>query len=356
MLPAEYFQITRKQLLELPLRLFTSPLKVGGAAGSKILFAGGWEPGINSSRVDVYDTATHAWSTAELTVPERDGMVVATVGSKIFFAGGNNDWVDVTSRIDIYDAATDTWSIAELSQARNYLAAATLGNKVFFAGGGIWGPISGGSPNPNWPPDANYHIGSNVVDIYDNSTNTWTTATLSEGRFELSATVAGNKIYFAGGYHSIFSGSTKIDIYDATANSWSTSQLNEVKASHGVVAIDDKIYWAAGSNTPYWEGHHLSDLVEIKNITTGVSSFDCITPKAMFSVIAKNDNIVFFTGYNNGTGNKFDIYNTTTKTWSIGELPVDIHGSAIISVNNTIYIAGGNVNGVYSKQVWKLEF
>jgi len=57
--------------------------------------------------------------------------------------------------------------------------------------------------------------------------------------------------------------------------------------------------------------------------------------------------------------NKFDIYDVTTKTWSIGLLPVNIIGASIISVNNTIYVAGGQTeDGLYipSNQVWKLEF
>ena len=54
--------------------------------------------------------------------------------------------------------------------------------------------------------------------------------------------------------------------------------------------------------------------------------------------------------------NKFDIYETTTNTWSIGVLNQNIEGASIISVNNTIYVAGGVVNGVMSNQVWKLEF
>jgi hypothetical protein len=54
--------------------------------------------------------------------------------------------------------------------------------------------------------------------------------------------------------------------------------------------------------------------------------------------------------------NKFDIYDITTNTWSVGVLQVDIYASSVISVNNTIYVAGGYVNGILSNQVWKLEF
>ncbi len=69
----------------------------------------------------------------------------------------------------------------------------------------------------------------------------------------------------------------------------------------------------------------------------------------------KKDTLVFFTGAGYEK-NKFDIYAINSNTWSIGLLPVHIEGAAIISVNNTIYVAGGKVNGGLSKQLRKLEF
>jgi N-acetylneuraminic acid mutarotase len=121
---------------------------------------------------------------------------VATVGNKILFAGGgDNDNGATTTRVDIYDALNNTWSTAELSQGREYFAAATLGEKVFFAGGRTWQTSPSGFST--WAT-------SSVVDIYDNASNTWTTATLSESRSDLSATTIDNKIYFAGGFSDQF--------------------------------------------------------------------------------------------------------------------------------------------------------
>ena len=159
---------------------------VSASVGNKIFFAGGQRTTTGySSRVDIYDITANTWSTAELSSGDRMGMAAATVGNKVLFAGGTElDNGSLTSRVDIYDASTNTWSTAELSKARIYLAAATIGNKVFFAGGGSFEPS---------------FVGSNVVDIFDNSTNTWTTAALSQGRSYLSATTVGSKIYFAGG-------------------------------------------------------------------------------------------------------------------------------------------------------------
>jgi N-acetylneuraminic acid mutarotase len=323
---------------------------IGASAGSKMVFAGGWTPGAHSSRVDIYDTISKSWSTAELTMAERDGMAVATIGNKILFAGGgNNDWIDVTSRVDIYDATTNSWSIAELSQARNYPAAVTLQNKVYIAGGGYWGPLTQGS-------STNYHIGSTTIDIYNNETNTWTTSKLSEGRFELSATAIDNKIYFAGGLNNIFTASSKIDIYDAATGNWSYSNMNEPRAGHLGVFVGDKILWAGGASTSYGSGYNLADNVEIRNTLTGATANECFLPKAQFQSVKINNQIIFFTGISIDQASQFDVYDISSEQWTTVVLPFNLKGSAIVAANNNIYIAGGSLDLVYTNQVWKLEF
>jgi hypothetical protein len=78
-------------------------------------------------------------------------------------------------------------------------------------------------------------------------------------------------------------------------------------------------------------------------------------PNAYFSAAQKDNKIIFFTG-DGALKNQFDIYDVSTKKWSIEILPVNITGASIISVNNIIYVAGGIVNSSFSDQVWKLEF
>lgn len=321
-----------------------------GAAGGKILFAGGFVPNSHySSRVDIYNIATNTWSTAELTIPERQGMAVASVGNKILFAGGgNNDDGLTTSRVDIYNADNNSWSIAELSKKREFMAATTLGNKAFFSGGGDW--------EPNL-------LGSTRVDIYDNSTNTWSTASMGTGRMDHSATTIGNKIYFAGGtsgYYTSLNVLNSIDIYDGATDTWSTSTFQgESRMAHASIAAGNKIFWAGGYKYASLGGGFIfSENIEIRDVSTGISTYACINPRTFFSGVQVNDKLIFFTGNNTPatTMNRLDIYNLTTNLWSIGILPVNINSSTIISVNNTIYVAGGYVNGSVSSQVWKLDF
>lgn len=319
------------------------------SAGNKIVFAGAALSAVNgspvpdygSSRVDIYDIITQTWSTAELSEKRSDIAAVAA-GNKIFFAGGrlgDGAFDNLYSKVDIYDVSSNSWSVASLSEPRAYVAAATVGNKVFFAGG---------------EKDWNYST-SNKVDIYDLSANTWSTATLSEPRAYISAVTVNNKIYFAGGHKEdrwYADPSGRIDIYDNVTNSWSASSLSEPMGLLTGINVTDKIYWASGCT------------VEIKNANTGNSSIaHLFTPGGWITdegqnVVVKDGKIVFFRHTGN-SADKFDIYDIATNTWSIGVLPVNIIGASIISVNNTIYVAGGAVNGSFSNlsnQVWKLEF
>ena len=336
-------------------------------AGNKIMFAGGQTPYFPyySAIVDNYDFVDHTWSSYVLSADpnistgSRTGAAIAATGSKIFFAGGGNPFYECCmSRVDIYDASTNTWSTSGLSVPRMGIAAASAGDKILFAGGTYVDTyLSGFDPDTYW-----YWFYSNVVDIYDNTTNTWTTATLSEGRTEISATTAGNKIYFAGGRTGSYISKT-IDIYDALTGTWSTSRMEEPKLGMASIAVDDKIFWAGGSNVfSISVVANNSNLVEIRDLTTGVSSFTCLHPsRTNLKAVKKDSNIIFFTGaFNNDSfsGTHFDIYNTITGQWSTGELSKWINDATIISVNNTIYVAGGRdkQNGPYFNEVWKLEF
>ena len=129
-------------------------------------------------------------------------------------------------------------------------------------------------------------------------------------------------------------------------------------------AVGTKIYWAGGLYKQPEDA--FTNLVEIHDVDNGSSTFSCLfQPNAFSSAVQKNNQIVFFTAGEDmprrWTGpppvhSKFDIYDINTNIWSIAVLPQTIYASSIISVNNTIYVAGGNVNGVSSKQVWKIEF
>ena len=320
------------------------------SAGSKIVFAGAASNSGQtgpSTRVDIYDINTNSWSTTELSVARQD-LAVVTSGNKIFFAGGwEGNWWDYSetfTNVDIYDVLTNSWSVKHLSEPRAWIGAVSADNKVFFAGG-----------------TNNNHYASSKVDIYDTEANSWTTSALSAPRSNISTQIAGNKIYFAGGASDpLWFPRATVDIYDISNGLWSVSSMSEPKYNMKSFAMGSKIIWAGGSSAMNnYFGSYTSAMVEIKDVNTQSSSFSCLFEAQSWwhndqKAVAKNNQIIFFTGF--GALNKFNIYDITNNSWSIGALNQNIYGAAVISVNNTIYVAGGVVDGVLSNQVWKLEF
>ena len=322
------------------------------SAGNKILFAGGQtSAGAPSSTVDIYDITTQLWSTTQLSVARYD-IAAISAGNKIYFAGGISTNYALSSRIDIYDVGSNSWSITELSEARSDISAATVGNKIMFAGG--------------FKNNTCTYCTSDKVDIYDISTNSWSTATLGIARVGLSATTAGNKIYFAGG-HEFWGGWSgtgvydQIDIYDNTTNTWSTSVLSERKAHHGAFAIGNYIYWAGGEIWNNLNDYETTCKVEKRNLLSGTStivhlfqpSYANSNDQPRIETLSKNGAIVFYTG-----GSQFDIYDPVADLWSIGIMNQGFNYAGVISVNNIIYIAGGGFPYYTpsSNQVWKLQF
>lgn len=324
----------------IPIGTLSDPRKVSvvAAVGNKIIFAGGIPvpsgPGPNfSSTVDIYDITTNTWSTAGLS-QARSGMTVATMGSKVFFAGGTgflpSGSVGLTSRIDIYDAAAGSWSAMEMPHADGLLSSLASGNKLVIVGG-------------------------NFADIYDAGSKRWTTTNFGQPRYLITANNVKGKLYFAGGVtnKSTLTPTSRIDIYDPVTDSWTVSQLSKPKyGMSGLLARN--LIWAGGivsGNT--------SNEVEMLDPFSDATSFSCLFQPNSFSAFSSgslNSKAVFFVS-NGKAKNKFDIYDPLTNVWSIGVLDQSIINPIIISAGGSLYVAGTTVIGdVYHRQVWKLEF
>jgi hypothetical protein len=103
--------------------------------------------------------------------------------------------------VDIFDVSTNMWTTDSLSIARADLGAATLGNLVIFAGG--------------WDGTAAVY---KTVDIYDTLTGLWTTDSLTTGRFYAAATSIGDVFMFAGGANSSQFPLNDVEMYSAIPN------------------------------------------------------------------------------------------------------------------------------------------
>jgi hypothetical protein len=214
----------------------------------------------------------------------REGIAVISAENKILFAGGYLPPGGFSSRVDIYDQLTQTWTTAELSVPRCLMATVAAGGKIFFAGGE--------TGDGTWPVS--------TVDIYDIANNTWSVTQLSIAGNSIIGAAVGNKILFAGGDGG-FSGpgrETRVDIYDLVTNSWSTASLSEAKRGfHAGVTYNNKVYFTGGET--------------------------------------------FNQSGNWGASNKIDIYNNANGSWSTSVLSQGKMGLLGITSGHKIYWAGG---------------
>ena len=99
----------------------------------------------------------------------RSGFAVAVYNDKIYCIGGtigtiggNNEYV---GNNEVYDPSTDTWQTeASMPTPRADLSANVVNGKIYLIGG-----MEYSSKSP-------YYVETNITEVYDPSTNTWSTA------------------------------------------------------------------------------------------------------------------------------------------------------------------------------------
>ncbi|HEV7332417.1 MAG TPA: kelch repeat-containing protein [Flavisolibacter sp.] len=324
------------------------------AVGNKLIIPVDVYDPLAGSYLFVYDVATGTYTVKELDFP-RFGAATAVAGNKVFFAGGITDFNDyinpsVTDVVDIYDVASDTWSKAKLSQARAFVKAATVGNKVVFAGG------------------LKSNVLSNRVDIYDVQTNQWTTSELiGEPRAIERVVTNQQSIYFLGGYtgwgdpggpigggYALTTPTSTIDIYNVSSGGWSTANMEVVRTGFSAISVDDKIVIAGGVARMY-PFEQLTANVEILTLPTMQRSNSCISsPTAWYgndAAVIKNGSIVFYLGVSQEK-HKFDIYNPRMGEWKV--CIVDVNGESPYGV--ALATINNEVYVLIRNSLYKLDY
>ena len=251
-------------------------------------------------------------------------------GGKAIFAGGYTAGSVPNSVVDIYNTSTGTWSTATLSEARWDCPATSAGNEAFFGGGYTTGSVR-----------------SSVVDIYDASSNTWSTTVLSQPRAALAAAAAGNQVFFAGGEHgpTIIS---VVDIYNTSAGTWSIANLSQARYSLAATSVGNQVFFGGG-----FTGSDDSSTVDIYDTANGTWSTAALSQARDDLVAATAGGKVFFAGgYNpSGYSNVVDIYDASSNTWSTATLSQARKGLSATSAGNQVFFAGGYGNSGYSNVV-----
>ncbi len=307
------------------------------AADNKVYVAGGWrgpytDP-VDVNNIEVYNAGTSTWSSMTLSQGRTVGAA-AVVGSKVIFAGGYRVLAYCT-RVDFFDVNTNARSTGALSQARSNIAVGVAGSKVVFAGGQKGQPTMGVINS------------SNVIDVYNDSTGTWSTATLSAARQDIAVAVVGSKIIFAGGIN-MGSGliSKKADIYDAATGTWSVMDISQPKYGMTAAVVGTKAYFFGGVING---SGGLSKRVEIYDAVSGTWSVKYLSGQHHAGVIGQTGNRLMFAGGIDTWGNvgtsRIDVLNLQNGQWSVEQLSQPRLSLGAASYQNTVLFVGGN-------QVW----
>ena len=240
----------------------------------KIYFVGGHNAGNAFNLVERYDPVTNEWETLNpLSVP-RAGLAVAVLKDKIYAIGG----AGLTS-VEVYDSTTGQWSAGpSLPSEVVYGTAVSFGDKIFLIGGGganlagLNQTLEFDLETNQWSqkapmPTARFGLKSvvyegkiwvlgggdegqyfNSVEIYDPTSNSWTTGpSLTTNRLFPATWVIEDRIYLAGGRASQSNYHDSIEVFDSVSNQWTlTGNLPENKYSAEVAILNDKLYIIAG--------------------------------------------------------------------------------------------------------------
>ena len=237
------------------------------SVGNYVLFAGGGYFGTGPTAVvDVYDMTTGLWSLGNPLSQARATIGATTVGTKAMFAGGIAAGNSVSGVVDIYDSTLGppsfegAWSTHTLATPRAFIAAETAGTKALFAGGGT--PITTFS----------------VVDIYDDASDTWSQANLSQARSvgDIASISIGSLAIFPGGQIAAPDPmTTVVDIYDAQSNTWSAGNLSVPRSGSAVAGLGNHVLFAGGALTGA-PTSTVSNVVDRYNVGTG--RWDVVAP------------------------------------------------------------------------------
>jgi hypothetical protein len=166
-----------------------------------------------SSTIDIYDAGKDEWS--DMQMPRERGFSgVAAVENKIYIAGGKNLSGSITV-VDVYNHVSGEWSVLEAPHPHPIASVISVNGKVFIAGGD-------GKDNRS-------------LDIYDTTTETWTSTELSDSRFSMGIATANQKVVFFGGNFS-----RNIDVYDVKNDTWQWAKLSDGVTGVIATSMEDR--------------------------------------------------------------------------------------------------------------------
>jgi N-acetylneuraminic acid mutarotase len=229
----------------------------------------------------------------------------------------------------------NTWTTkADMEIQRYQHSTCAVNGKIYVIGGAT----TGGCNQP----------GSQSVEEYDPSTNTWMIKEpMPTGRESLSISAVNGKIYAIGGDSQTCSGElSTVEEYDPLTNSWSMKKNMQVpRTGLSTCVVSGKIYaiggWKHSTNVA------LKDVEEYDPVTnTWTTKADMLNARTWFSTSVVDGKIYVFGGRYTSELKSVEVYDPVTNEWSPkNDMPIALGSLTASTVNDLIYIFGGLTSG-----------
>ena len=257
--------------------------------------------------------AADSWVERAGMITPRGGLGVVAVDGKIYAIGGATSASSgFLGTNEMYDPATDKWvSKAPMPTPRAYFAIAAYQGKIYCMGGQI-GIEQEPAADYLWGPEM-----TNVNEVYDIATDTWSTAAPGPGGTYIEAEAIGGLIV-AGGYgHSL--------AYNTTDDLWSSTTVMPFSSPYQLgtpttyiqIDVDSKTVHTdvqdghavitSGMNAPIRAYIIGSNVNEVYDPSTGSRSNGVIMPtsRGHFGLAVVNDTIYAIGGFTTGANEQY---------------------------------------------------
>jgi len=268
------------------------------------------------------------WFTRKPLPTARQEIPHAVLQYRIFIPGGFTLGGVATNVVEVFDAATNTWSTIPSLPIAMHHLAFAATNDRLY--------VLGGYAGNSFSPIAR-------VFEFDFTKNTWLEKTSMPGARGAGIAVNhGGKIFVIGGVNSsgVVVGTNQR--YDPILNEWKTLAPMPTSREHlAAAAIDSLIYviggrnFSSGGNTGALEAY--SPLSNKWYILAGMP-----TPRGGLAAATLHGKLYVFGGEIPGVFNEVEEYDPSTNQWrQMAPMPVPRHGIGAATVADTIFIIGG---------------
>lgn len=285
-----------------------------------------WSCGGSDSPAGASIGTQSAWSGGKPMPTPRQEVAAATLEGKIYVFGGLGVDGSTLATAERYNPEKDAWEvILPLPIPLNHAAATAVGGKIYVFGGSQTFPL----------------VPERVVFALDPISGSWSSRTgMPFPRAALAVATVGETVYVIGG---VGESPEFVMEYSPSADQWTVKAavMPTLREHHATAATNNVIYVFSGR----WIGENIASVEAYDPLNDDWSTKAPIpTKRSGLAASAVNDTIYVLGGEIPGVFATNERYLVTTDRWEKAEsMSTARHGLAAANVNRKIYAIGGGL-------------